>query len=63
MRQYSQRQVDVIDLEANQLVSYDFADVAQRNCDMLTLRRFATADASLADLAEKRSLDERSAWC
>ena len=31
VRQYSQRKVDVIDLEANQLVSYDFCDVARRS--------------------------------
>ncbi len=31
VRQYSQRKVDVIDLEANQLVSHEFTDVAQRS--------------------------------
>ncbi len=38
VRQYSQRRVDVIDLEASQLASRDFADVC-RQCSSLPLRQ------------------------
>jgi hypothetical protein len=60
VRQYSQRRVDVLDLEANQLAAYDFADVSQR-CDAAMLSHFATSDPDLATLAEKQRLDPRCA--
>jgi pyruvate, water dikinase len=45
VRQYSQRKVDVIDLEASQLVSYDFTDVAHRS-PRLPLEIFASDDTA-----------------
>jgi hypothetical protein len=60
VRQYSQRRVDVIDLESNQQSAYDFADVA-RNCDPAMLGRFASPDPGLAALIEKQQLDPRCA--
>ena len=49
VRQYSQRHVDVIDLEANHLVSCDFADVCQQ-CRSLPFDMFASQDRELAVL-------------
>jgi len=43
VRQFSQRKVDVIDLEANQLVSYRFAEVV-RSSPRLPLHVFASED-------------------
>ena len=48
VRQFSQRKVDVIDLEANQLVAYEFSDVAKRS-PRLPISIFASAGAALAD--------------
>lgn len=47
VRQYSQRKVDVIDLEANQLVSYEFAEVAQRS-DGLQVNIFASSGGDIS---------------
>lgn len=47
VRQYSQRKVDVIDLEANQLVSYEFTEVADRSLG-LPMDIFASASGSIA---------------
>jgi pyruvate, water dikinase len=44
VRQFSQKKVDVIDLEANQLVSYDFRDVARRSPQM-PIHIFASEDS------------------
>jgi pyruvate, water dikinase len=52
VRQYSQRKVDVIDLDANQLVSYDFRDVARRS-PQLPVNIFASDDRQL-DLQSER---------
>ena len=59
VRQYSQRRVDVIDLEASRLASRDFADVC-RQCPTLPLEKFASQDLELAAWAAEQSLDERS---
>ncbi len=59
VRQYSQRRVDVIDLEASQLAHRDFADVAQK-CGSLPLEKFASQDRELAAWAAEQQLDERS---
>jgi hypothetical protein len=47
VRQYSQRKVDVIDLEANQLVSLEFDDVAARS-SRLPVPIFASQGGALA---------------
>jgi pyruvate, water dikinase len=55
VRQYSQHKVDVIDLEANQLVSGKFADIA-RQSPALPLDLFASRDQSLENMAADRGL-------
>ncbi len=47
-REYAQRKVDVIDLEANQLVSMDFADIA-REKPALPIEIFASRDRGASD--------------
>jgi pyruvate,water dikinase len=49
IRQYAQHRVDVLDLEANRLVSLRLADVGERATD-LGIDLFATCDSELADL-------------
>jgi len=61
VRQYSQRKVDVIDLEANQLVSSGFVDVA-RQSPALPLDMFASRDQALSSLAEERGLADVFPW-
>ncbi|MEI8372008.1 MAG: PEP/pyruvate-binding domain-containing protein [Planctomycetota bacterium] len=61
VRQYSQRRVDVIDLEANQLVSQHFVDVA-RQSPQLPVDMFASEDRALAEYAEQRGLKEVFPW-
>ena len=46
VRQYSQRKVDVIDLEANQVVSHEFTEVAQRS-PSLPVHIFASAGGAV----------------
>jgi len=48
VRQFSQRKVDVIDLDANQLVAYEFSDVAKQS-PQLPAEIFASAGIALAD--------------
>ncbi len=60
VRRYSQRNVDVIDLEANQLISVDFAEVAQRS-PSLPIDMFATEDRHLAQWVADRGLDPLAA--
>ena len=55
VRQYSQRKVDVIDLDANQLVSYQFVDLAAQ-CASLPLHLFASQDQEVARLPEARHM-------
>ena len=52
VRQYAQRKVDVLDLEANQLSSLDFAQVARRS-PRLPLDLFASEDPELRRRAER----------
>lgn len=54
VRQYSQHKVDVIDLEANQLVSKDFAEVAHESPG-LQIDLVASHDKELLDRAAERS--------
>jgi hypothetical protein len=55
VRQYSQRKVDVIDLEANQLVACQFVDLVSE-CRDLPMDLFASPDEELARRPEARSL-------
>lgn len=55
VRRYTQRKVDVIDLEANQLISADFAEVAQES-PALPVDMFASEDQELACWVEERGL-------
>jgi pyruvate, water dikinase len=48
VRQYSQRKVDVIDLEANQLAAHEFTEVAERS-NGLPVHIFASAQSGLAE--------------
>jgi pyruvate, water dikinase len=61
VRQYSQHKADVIDLEANQLVSNSFVDIA-RQSPALPLDLFAERDQSLATLAAERGLGDVFPW-
>jgi hypothetical protein len=60
VRQYSQRRVDVIDLEASQQASYDFLDVS-RQCAALPLQLFASVDPELNRWAAEQQMGEESA--
>ena len=53
VRRYAQRKVDVLELEANQLVSSRFADVVKHSPD-LRIELFASRDDDLARRAEAR---------
>jgi hypothetical protein len=55
VRQYSQRRVDVIDLDANQVVAVEFQDMAGRRDD-LPLHIFASPDEGLARRAANQGL-------
>ena len=59
VRRYSQRYADVIDLEANQLVSIEFAEVARR-CPNLPIDLFASEDHDLAQWTADRKIDTLS---
>lgn len=61
VRQYAQRRVDVLDLETNQLMSYDFMDVAKR-CPGLPIDIFASKDKELARLAAERNRGDVFPW-
>ena len=56
VRRYAQRRVDVLDLEANLLMSYDFPDVARR-CAGLPMETFASRNEALARMAEERGTE------
>jgi hypothetical protein len=47
VREYAQRRVDVLDLEANQLTSTNFEEVARRCQDQIPLANFTSRDAAL----------------
>jgi pyruvate,water dikinase len=53
VRRHAQRRVDVLDLDSNQLASYDFVDVARR-CSELPLAMLASRDEELARLSRER---------
>ncbi|HRU06057.1 MAG TPA: PEP/pyruvate-binding domain-containing protein [Candidatus Brocadiia bacterium] len=61
VRNYAQRRMDVLDLQANQLMSYDFVDVARR-CPDLPLRLIATQDPDLLRMAEERQTPGAFPW-
>ena len=53
VRKHAQRRVDVLDLETNQLASYDFVDVARR-CPDLPLPMLASRDEELVRQGAER---------
>ncbi|MBN1437091.1 MAG: hypothetical protein JW936_08440 [Sedimentisphaerales bacterium] len=55
-QKYTQKQVDVLDLEANQLVSYDFSDVMRRSPEV-PIDLFATRDRELERRAESAGIE------
>lgn len=61
VRRYSQRKVDVIDLEANQLYSADFASVAAAS-KTLPLKMFASKDPSLLRHASDSKARKAFPW-
>lgn len=61
VRQYAQQKVDVLDLEANQLVSVDFEDVVEK-APQLPLEIFATRDMNLERQARERGLKDIFSW-
>jgi hypothetical protein len=61
VRQYSQRRVDVLDLQANQLVSNTFPDVARHSGDV-PLDMFASQDAELINRAEQAGQHDVFPW-
>lgn len=58
VRQYSQRRVDVIDLEASSLASKDFVDVIG-DCGSLPLDVFASEDREIAQWAAGRNMPQQ----
>jgi hypothetical protein len=61
VRQYSQHRVDVIDLDANQLVSCHFSEVVQRSPN-LPVQIFASQDREMSQRAAEYGLPSSSAW-
>jgi len=61
VRQYAQRKIDVLDMGANYLTSYDFADVA-RESSSLPIDLFASEDSHLKQLAGGRHRDDVFGW-
>ena len=61
VRRYTQRRVDVLDIETNQLASYDFMDVA-RKCEGLPLEIFASRDEELVRMAEEQGRPAAFPW-
>ena len=55
VKQYAQRRVDVIDIEANQLVSKPFTEIAGKS-SKLPIEMFASRDDEMARLAAERKL-------
>nr|MCU0936968.1 PEP/pyruvate-binding domain-containing protein [Gammaproteobacteria bacterium] len=60
VRQFSQRRVDVIDLDASQVVAVEFHDMAERAYD-LPLHVFAAPDPALARRAARDGLPQPTA--
>lgn len=61
IRQYAQRRVDVLDLEANQLVSSDFPEVVQQDAK-IPLRLFASRDEQVDRQARERGQRDVFSW-
>ncbi|MFA6135518.1 MAG: PEP/pyruvate-binding domain-containing protein [Phycisphaerae bacterium] len=61
VRQYSQRRVDVLDLEANQLLSESFAEVIKRSPD-LPIEVFASRDEAMEARAVERGVKDVFPW-
>jgi len=61
VRQYSQHRVDVIDLDANQLISANFSEIVERSHD-LPVQVFASQDREMAQRAAEYGLPNSSAW-
>ncbi|MBN2427208.1 MAG: PEP/pyruvate-binding domain-containing protein [Deltaproteobacteria bacterium] len=58
---YSQRKVDLLDLEANQLVAKDFTDIIQGE-DRLPLAKVATRDQKIEEMARQRGRETKHSW-
>jgi len=61
VRQYSQHRVDVIDLDANQLISANFSEIVERSPD-LPVQVFASQDREMSQRAAEYGLPSSSAW-
>ena len=61
VRRYSQRKVDLIDLEANQLLSASFKDIVAKS-DNLPVEWFASRDHSTARQDGRASVEGASPW-
>jgi pyruvate,water dikinase len=61
VRQYAQKRIDVLDLEANQLSTRQFADVARQSPD-LPLKMVAAVDDELEQRARERGMQDVFPW-
>ena len=61
VRQYSQKRIDVLDLEANQLTTRHFAELARQNPD-LPLQMVASVDHELEQRARERGMQDVFPW-
>jgi pyruvate, water dikinase len=58
---YAQRKVDLLDLEANQLIAKDFSDVIQGESE-LPLDKVASRDRKIEEMARQRGLEGICPW-
>ncbi len=61
VRQYAQKRIDVLDLEANQISTRQFAEVAQQN-PALPLSMIAAIDEQLEQRARERGMQDVFPW-
>ncbi len=61
VRQYSQKRIDLLDLEANQLTSRQFSELAQQTPN-LPLHALASLDAELEQRARERGMQDVFPW-
>ena len=61
MRQFTQKKVDVLDLERNQLVEYDFSKVLEMS-PTLPIEIYATRDRELLQRAREKNMKNVSPW-
>ncbi|HHW77863.1 MAG TPA: pyruvate, phosphate dikinase [Xanthomonadaceae bacterium] len=61
VRQYAQKRIDVLDLEANQLTTRQFADVVQQSPD-LPIQMVASVDDELERRARERGMRDPFTW-